>query len=117
MFNGQYRKWSLRRAIDVFDLSIALQIILISRKAAEEDGAADGDDGGAPAEPVGPGVVIVAFEDYFVKFDRVDDQSDDLDDDCRRRDPQTRCHQFHSNINTMSSKLRLVYAACLHKLG
>ncbi|TNN64340.1 hypothetical protein EYF80_025470 [Liparis tanakae] len=59
------------------------QLILVARQAAEEDGAADAEDGGSPAEAVGPGVVVVALEELLVEFDRVDDESDDLDDHCR----------------------------------
>lgn len=69
---------SLSRGIDVFGLGQAGQLILISWQAAEEDGAADAEDGGAPAEAVSPGIIIVALEDQLVEFDWVNDQSDDL---------------------------------------
>lgn len=74
---------SLRRGIDVFGLGNAAQLILITWEAAEEDAAADAEDGGAPAKAIGPGVVIVALEDQLVELDRVDNQSDDLDNHCR----------------------------------
>lgn len=77
--------FSLLRSIEVFDLCLAVEFILISRQAAEEDGAADTDDGGAPAKSVGPGVVIVTLKDQLIEFDWVDDQSDDLDNRCRER--------------------------------
>lgn len=77
--------FSLLRSIEVFDLCLAAEFILISRQAAEEDGAADRDDGGAPAKSVGPGVVIVTLKDQLIEFDWVDDQSDDLDNRCRER--------------------------------
>lgn len=70
---------SLSRRIDVFNLGLVSQLILITWQAAEQEGTADGEDGCAPAKAVGPGVVIVALEDHFVEFDRVDDQSDDLE--------------------------------------
>lgn len=79
------RFFSLLRSIEVFDLCLAAEFILISRQAAEEDGAADRDDGGAPAKSVGPGVVIVTLKDQLIEFDWVDDQSDDLDNRCRER--------------------------------
>lgn len=77
--------FSLLRSIEVFDLCLAAEFILISWQAAEEDGAADRDDGGAPAKSVGPGVVIVTLKDQLIQFDWVDDQSDDLDNRCRER--------------------------------
>lgn len=77
---------SLSRRIDVFNLGLVSQLILITWQAAEQEGTADGEDGCAPAKAVGPGVVIVALEDHFVEFDRVDDQSDDLENHCRERE-------------------------------
>lgn len=77
--------FSLLRSIEVFDLCLAAEFILISQQAAEEDGAADRNDGGAPAKSVGPGVVIVTLKDQLIEFDWVDDQSDDLDNRCRER--------------------------------
>lgn len=77
--------FSLLRSIEVFDLCLAAEFILISWQAAEEDGAADRDDGGAPAKSVGPGVVIVTLKDQLIEFDWVDDQSNDLDNRCRER--------------------------------
>lgn len=71
--------------IDVFGLGQAGELILVAWQAAEEDGTADAQDGGAPAEAVRPGVVIVTLEDQLVEFDRVDDQSDDLENHCRER--------------------------------
>lgn len=73
---------SLGRGVDVFGLGQASQLVLVARQAAEEDGAADAEDGGAPAEAVGPGVVIVALEDQLVELDGVDDEGDDLEDHC-----------------------------------
>jgi len=64
---------SLSGGIDVFGLGQAGQLILVARQAAEEDGTADADDGGAPAKAVSPGVVIVALEDQLVELDGVDD--------------------------------------------
>lgn len=81
----QLRAFSLLRSIEVFDLCLAVEFILISRQAAEEDGAADTDDGGAPAKSVGPGVVIATLKDQLIEIDWVDDQSDDLDNRCRER--------------------------------
>lgn len=72
----------LGRGVDVFGLGQAGQLILVARQAAEEDGAADAEDGGTPAEAVRPGVVIVALEDQLVELDRVDDEGDDLEDHC-----------------------------------
>lgn len=76
---------SLGRSVEVFGLCYSTQFVFISWQAAEEDGAAEGEDGGAPAEPVGPGVVVLALEDPLVELDGVDDQSDGLDDHCRDR--------------------------------
>lgn len=69
--------------IDVFGLGQAGQLVLVARQAAEENRAADAEDGGAPAEAVGPGVVIMTLKDQVVELDGVDDQSDDLEDRCR----------------------------------
>lgn len=72
----------LGRGVDVFGLGQAGQLVLVARQAAEEDGAADAEDGGTPAEAVRPGVVIVALEDQLVELDGVDDEGDDLQDHC-----------------------------------
>lgn len=80
------RLLSLSRGIDVFGLGQAGQLILVAWQAAEEDGAADGEDGGAPAEAVGPGVGVVALEYQVVEFDGVEDQSDGLENHCRERE-------------------------------
>lgn len=79
------RRPSLGRGVDVFGLGQAGQLVLVARQAAEEDGAADAEDGGAPAEAVGPGVVIVALEDHLVELDGVDDEGDDLQDHCGQK--------------------------------
>lgn len=68
--------------VDVLGLGHAGQLVLVARQAAEEDGAADAQDGGAPAEAVRPGVVVVALEDQLVELDGVDDQRDDLQHHC-----------------------------------
>lgn len=70
--------WSLTRGIDVFGLGQAGQLILVARKAAEKDGTADAEDGGAPAEAVRPGVVIVTLKDQLVELDRIDDEGNEL---------------------------------------
>lgn len=70
---------SLSRRVDVFLLGQAGQLILIAWQAAEENGTPNAEDGGAPTEAVGPGVVIVTLEDLLVELDGVDDQSDDLE--------------------------------------
>lgn len=72
----------LGRGVDVFGLGQAGQLVLVARQAAEEDGAADAEDGGPPAEAVRPGVVVVALEDQLVELDGVDDEGDDLQDHC-----------------------------------
>lgn len=72
----------LARGVDVFGFGQACQLVLVARQAAEEDGAADAEDGGTPAEAVRPGVVIVALEDQLVELDGVDDEGDDLEDHC-----------------------------------
>lgn len=86
---GCARFLSLSGGVDVFDFGLAAQLVLIAWQAAEENGAANAEDGGAPAEAVGPGVVIVTFEDQLVELDGVDDESDDLEDHCRERDTRT----------------------------
>lgn len=68
--------------VDVLGLGHASQLVLVARQAAEEDSAADAQDGGAPAEAVRPGVVVVALEDHLVELDRIDDQRDDLQHHC-----------------------------------
>lgn len=69
--------------VDIFCLGQAAQLVLVARQAAEEDAATHGQDGGAPAKAVCPGVVIVTLKDeHFVKLDRIDDEGDDLQDDC-----------------------------------
>lgn len=77
---------SLGGGVDVLGLGEAGQMVLVVRQAAEEDGAADAEDGGAPAEAVRPGVVVVALVDQLVELDRVDDESDDLEDHCRQKE-------------------------------
>lgn len=72
----------LGRGVDVFGLGEAGQLVLVARQAAEEDGAADAEDGGAPAEAVRPGVVIVALVDQLVELHGVNDEGDDLEDHC-----------------------------------
>lgn len=72
----------LGRGVDVFGLGEAGQLVLVARQAAEEDGTADAEDGGTPAEAVRPGVVIMALEDQLVELDGVDDEGDDLEDHC-----------------------------------
>lgn len=76
---------SLGGLVDVFGLGEAGQLVLVARQAAEEDGAAEAEEGGAPAEAVGPAVVVVALEDQLVEFDGVDDESDDLENHCGER--------------------------------
>lgn len=80
---GESVGWgSLIGRVDVFGLGHAGQLVLVAWQAAEEDGAADAQDGGAPAEAVRPGVVVVALEDQLVELDGVDDQRDDLQHHC-----------------------------------
>lgn len=66
--------------IDVFGLGEACELVLVARQAAEEDPTADGEDGGPPAEAIGPGVVIVALEDQVIELDWVDDEGNELND-------------------------------------
>jgi len=72
-------------AVEVFDLRVANQFVLVIWQTAEEHGAADAEDGGAPAKPVGPGVVILALDDQVIELDGVNDQSYDLDNHCGER--------------------------------
>lgn len=74
---------SLSRGVEVLGLGQAGELVLVARQAAEEDGAADAQDGGAPAEAVRPGVVVVTLVDQLIEADGVDDQGDDLDDHWR----------------------------------
>lgn len=74
---------SLSRRVDVFGLGHAGQLVLVAGQAAEEDRTADAEESGAPAEAVRPGVEVVSLEDELVEFNRVDDQSDDLENNCR----------------------------------
>lgn len=76
----------LSGGIEVFHFLQACELVLVARQAAEEDGTPDAKDGGAPAESVGPGVVIVTLEDHLVEFAWVDDQSDDLENHCREKE-------------------------------
>ncbi len=76
---------SLRGVVEVFDLAKAGKLIFIVRKNAEEDPAAQHQDGGPPAEAVRPRVVVIAFIDQLVELDGVDDQSDYLHDYCSER--------------------------------
>ena len=66
--------------VDVFGLSQARHLVLVALHAAEEDSAAHGEDGGSPAEPVRPGVGVVALEDFLVELHRIDDERDKLSD-------------------------------------
>lgn len=68
------------RGVDVFGLGHARKLIFVARKTAEEDPAAQHQDSGPPAEAVCPRVVVIPFIDQLVELDRVDDQSDYLDD-------------------------------------
>lgn len=78
----QWQGGPLVGGVDVLGLGHARQLVLIARQAAEENSAADAQDGGAPAEAVRPGVVVVALEDQLVELDRIDDQCDDLQHHC-----------------------------------
>lgn len=89
--------WSSGRGVDVFDLGIATQFILIARQTAEEDAAAEADDGGAPAKPVGPGVEILALEDQLVEHDGVDDQSNDLEN--HNNNQQCSCENQEADVD------------------
>lgn len=68
----------LVRLVDVFGLGYAGYVVLVLWQAAEDDGAAEAEDGGAPAESVSPGVVVVALKDQLTELGWIDDQSDDL---------------------------------------
>lgn len=68
------------RGVDVFGLGHAGKLIVVARKTAEEDPAAQHQDSGPPAEAVCPRVVVITFIDQLVELDGVDDQSDYLDD-------------------------------------
>lgn len=85
---------SLSGGVEVFGLGQAGQLILVARQTAEEDGAADAEDGCSPAEAIGPGVVIVALKDQLVEFAGVDDQSNDLENNCRERERRKRVLYF-----------------------
>lgn len=79
---ARVRVGPLGRGVNVFGLGEAGQLVLVARQAAEQDGAADAEDGGAPAEAVRPGVVIVALVDQLVELHGVNDEGDDLEDHC-----------------------------------
>lgn len=70
--------------VEVAWLGVAQEVVLVVGEAAEEEGAADQDDGGRPAEAVGP-VVDVGDGRVGVKAEGlgvlhgVDDQGDDLE--------------------------------------
>lgn len=68
------------RGVDVFRLGHAGKLIFVAWKTAEEDTAAQHQDGRTPAKAVRPRVVIITFVDQLIELDRVDDQSDYLDD-------------------------------------
>lgn len=76
--------------IDVFGLGEACELVLVARQAAEEDPTADGEDGGPPAEAIGPGVVIVALEDQVIELDWVYDEGDELNDHCGEEQTEQR---------------------------
>ena len=76
--------------IDVFGLGEARELILVARQAAEEDPTADAEDGGPPAEAVGPGVVVAALEDQVIEPDWVDDEGDELNDHCGEKQAEQR---------------------------
>lgn len=110
-----YLRWASRigllgGGIDVFGLGQAGQLILVARQAAEENGTTDAQDGGAPAEAVRPGVVIVTLEDQLVEFDGVDDQSDYLENHCRERgEGEKVCNTLKlTHGNFITSKLHKV---------
>lgn len=85
---GEGRAWGsggggpLGGRVEVLGLGQAGELVLVARQAAEEHGAADAQQGGAPAEAVRPRVVVVALEDLLVELDRVDDQGDHLQHHC-----------------------------------
>lgn len=71
---------SLLGGIDVFNLLISAYSFHARSQTAQDETAAQADDGGTPPEPVGPGVVITPLEDLLVEIDGVDDQADELED-------------------------------------
>ena len=77
--------WCLSAGIDVFGLGQASELILVAWQAAEEDGTANAEDGGAPAKAIRPGIVVVALEDQLIEFDGVDNQGNDLENHCSER--------------------------------
>lgn len=84
---------SLLTLVNVFDLFVAVQLGLVLGQTAEQDGAAQAEDGGAPAKTVGPSVVVLALENALVEVDGVDDQSDDLEYHCGKK-----WRNKHSNV-------------------
>ena len=91
------RATSLCRGVDVLGLGHACELVLIAWQAAEENATTDGQDGGAPRKAVGPGKVIVTFEDQVVELDWIDDEGDDLDDHCGRGEEN---HQRHTQVRS-----------------
>lgn len=88
------------RGVDVFGLGQPGKLIFVARKAAEEDAAAQHQDGCAPAEAVRPRVVVITFIDQLVELDRVDDQSDYLHDYCNeRKRSHSVAQQIHIQMN------------------
>lgn len=76
-------RWRLGGGVDVFGLGHAAQIVLVAGQAAEEDATANGQNGGTPAKAICPGVAVVALvNEVVVKLDRVDDEGNDLQDNC-----------------------------------
>lgn len=75
----------LGRRVEVPGLGIAQKVVFIVGEAAEEEGAADQDDGGRPPKAIGP---VIDVSDGRVEMEveglrvlhRVDDQRDDLED-------------------------------------
>lgn len=88
------------RGVDVFGLGQPRKLIFVLRKAAEEDAAAQHQDGCAPAEAVRPRVVVITFVDQLIELDRVDDQSDYLQDYCNeRKQSHSVAQQIHIQTN------------------
>lgn len=75
---------TLRRRVEVPGLGITQKVILVVGEAAEEEGAANQDDGGCPSEAVGP-VIDVVNSGVIMKpeglcvLHGIDHQGDDLE--------------------------------------
>lgn len=83
--------------VNVVGLGQTVQFLLVLGQTAEEDAAADHQDGGAPRKPVGPAVLVSSALDQDVgELDWVDNQRHELEQDSNEEDESNYSQQTRS---------------------